>query len=78
MKGTDKMSEVILETRNLTKKYRKANGITYICLPPKLPEDDVIARIQKAFFDAHIYSRTPLSEDLKIIKQRYSRWKNKS
>lgn len=56
----------------------KANGITYICLPPKLPEDAVIARIQKAFFDAHIYSRTPLSEDLKIIKQRYSRWKNKS
>ena len=56
----------------------KANGITYICLPPKLPEDEVIARIQKAFFDAHIYSRTPLSEDLKIINQRYSRWKNKA
>ena len=56
----------------------KANGITYICLPPKLPEDAVIARIQKAFFDAHIYSRTPISEDLKIIKQRYSRWKNKA
>lgn len=56
----------------------KANGITYICLPPKLTEDAVIAKIQKAFFDAHIYSRTPLSEDLKIIKQRYSRWKNKS
>ena len=56
----------------------KANGITYICLPPKSTEDAVIARIQKAFFDAHIYSRTPLSEDLKIIKQRYSRWKNKS
>ena len=56
----------------------KANGITYICLPPKLTEDAVIAKIQKAFFDAHIYSRTPLSEDLKIIKQRYSMWKNKS
>jgi len=45
---------------------------------PKLPEDAEITRIQKAFSDAHIYSRTPLSEDLKIIKQRYSRWKNKS
>jgi hypothetical protein len=54
----------------------KVNGITYICLPPKLPEDAVIARIQKAFFDAHIYSRTSLSEDLEIIKQRYNRWKN--
>ena len=56
----------------------KANGITYICLPPKLPENEVIARIQKAFFDAHIYSRTPISEDMKIIKQRYSWWKNKA
>ena len=56
----------------------KIKGITYICLPPKLPEDAVIARIQKAFFEARIYPRTPLSEDLKIIKQKYTRWKNKS
>ena len=55
----------------------KIKGITYICLPPKIPEDAVISRIQKAFFEARIYPRTPLSEDLKIIKQKYTRWKNK-
>lgn len=56
----------------------KIEGITYICLPPKLSEEEVITRIQKAFFDAHIYSSTSLSEDLAIIKQNYARWKRKS
>lgn len=56
----------------------KINGLTYICLPPKLSEDEIISRIQKAFFDAHIYSNTSNCEDLEIIKQKYARWKNKA
>ncbi len=54
------------------------NGLTYICLSPKLSEEDVITRIQKAFYDAHIYFNTSLASDLEIIKQRYAQWKNNS
>lgn len=54
------------------------NGLTYICLSPKLSEEDVITRIQKAFYDAHIYFNTSLVSDLEIIKQRYAHWKNNS
>ena len=54
------------------------NGLKYICLSPKLSEKDIITRIQKAFYDAHIYINTSLDSDLEIIKQRYAQWKNKS
>ncbi len=54
-----------------------AHGIAYVCLPPSMSEEDIIVNVQKAFFDVHVYSNTPIEEDLERIRARYSQWKKR-
>ena len=50
-------------------------GITYITISGKTPEEDVVRIIRKAFFDIHIYSNSTVEDDLKLLKNRFAYWK---
>ena len=54
------------------------HGITYVCLPPRLTDEDVIVKVQKAFSDVHFYFNTSIEEDLDILRNRYAQWKKRS
>ena len=38
-------------------------GITYINIPGKIPEEEVVSIVRNAFFDAHVYSHTNVEAD---------------
>ena len=53
-------------------------GITYITIPGKIPEEDVVRIIRKAFFNIHIYSNSTVEDDLELIRKRFTYWKKKA
>lgn len=52
-------------------------GITYINIPGKIPEEEVVSIVRNAFFDAHVYSHTTVEADLELLRKRFSYWKKK-
>ena len=56
----------------------KTKGITYVNIPGKIPADDLIVKVRKAFSDVHIYINTSIEEDLEILRSRYAQWKKRS
>ena len=52
-------------------------GITYITIPGKIPEEEVVRIVRKAFSDVHIYSKTTVEDDLKLLRHRFTYWKKK-
>ena len=52
-------------------------GITYITIPGKISEEDVVRIIRKAFFNIHIYSNSTVEDDLELIRKRFTYWKKK-
>lgn len=56
----------------------KAHKISYVLLPDKLTEQEVIEAVRKAFSAVYIHIDTDPLEDLKTIRSSYSRWKQKA
>jgi hypothetical protein len=53
-------------------------GITYINIPGKIPEEEVVSIVRNAFFDAHVYSHTTVEADLELLRKSFSYWKKKA
>jgi hypothetical protein len=50
-------------------------GIKYVSMPERLPEEEIITRIRKAFATVSVFPKTPASEDLKHIRDSFFQWK---
>ena len=55
----------------------KVNGIRYVSMPRKLPEEEIISRVIKAFYDSHIHVHVSPTEDLETIRKSYKQWSQK-
>ena len=56
----------------------KVNSIKYVSMPKKLPEEDIISRVIKAFSDSHVYMPVSPAEDLEKIRKNYIQMINKN
>ena len=52
-------------------------GITYVSIPGKIPEADVLNTVRQALLNAHIYTNTSIIEDLEILRKRFAQWKQR-
>ena len=53
----------------------RLNNIRYVCIPSKLPENEVISRIRTIFTECHVYFDSLESDDLEIIRESFSQWR---
>ena len=53
----------------------RINNIRYVCIPSRLPENEVISRIRAIFSESHVYFNSLPSEDLEKIRESYSQWR---
>ncbi len=52
-------------------------GITYITIPGKIDDLETVKIVRKAFWDAHVYSKTSVEYDLELLRERFTYWKKK-
>ncbi len=52
-------------------------GITYVNIPGKIPEADVLNIIRQALSNAHIYTNSTIIDDLEILRKRFVQWKQR-
>ena len=52
-------------------------GITYVNIPGKIPETDVLNTVRQALLNAHIYTITSIIEDLEILRKSFAQWKQR-
>lgn len=55
----------------------RVNGIRYISMPARLPEEESINRVRQAFSVAHIHFNPDLTMDLEIIRSHYFQHRKK-
>ena len=53
----------------------RLNKIRYVCIPSKLPDNEVVSRIRTIFTECHVYFDSRESDDLEIIRESYSQWR---
>ena len=73
MSGEDK--DYILINNAILSQADNINKIRYVCLPEKLPKNDVIIKIRKIFVESHVYFTSNPDEDLERIRKNYVNWR---